>query len=307
MNLELLISTFLLVSCTVLLTGLLFSGHRGYLAHRMSGMAGPATMPAPEAPAFGRFASRVVPRLAVPLVPQDEQEQGKLTTQLIQAGLYGQTAMPLFLGTRMLLIVIPLVMGILAGTGGLVSLRNGVLLGASAAIVGLVSPRIWLRQRKRARQAEIRRTLPDALDMIVVCIDGGMSLPAALQQVGRELRVAHPLISRELGIVNRATDLGQSLTEALEQFAARFDLEQLRYLASIVTESEQYGTSVAKSLRVHAETLRTQRTQRAEELARKAAVKVLFPTLLFILPVIFVVVLAPSIIRIMEVLDRIVK
>ncbi len=306
MDPTLMVAAFVMASSLVMLIALLMSGHHGRVAERLQGLSVPVGgEPIPD-DMMARLTTKVIPRIAIPLVPQDQEEQGRLRVRLIQAGYYGEQAIPIFLGMKMAFIFLPLIAGIAAGFSGLVPLFNGVLGGAMGGIVGFLLPSWWLLHRKQTRQQAVRTALPDAIDMIVVCAQAGLSLDAAIQRVGSELRLAHQLLATELRIVNRTTEMGMGMPEALSQLAGRFDLEELRYLATIVREAENFGTSVVKSLQVHAETLRTQRLQRAEEAARKASVKMLFPTLLFIFPVIFLVVLAPSVIHIMELLNEVV-
>jgi len=164
----------------------------------------------------------------------------------------------------------------------------------------MIGPSFWLDSRKSNRQISLRRALPDALDLLVICLDGGLSLPASMRRVATELRTAHELLARELNIVQREIQLGSSPGVSLQNLGVRADLEEIRSLASVITQSERFGASLVKSLRVHAETLRTKRQQHAEEMAAKAAVKVLFPTLLFIFPAIFVVILGPAVFQIAE-------
>ena len=305
MDPTLILCAFLLSSSLVALVGMLATGRSGRLDERMASLTSQGlTVPTQPSGMMDRWSTRVMPRFAAPLIPKDAKEQKQLKVQLVQAGFYGENASNVFLGIKMLLIVIPVLLGMIAGSFGLVPTRIGMMYGAAIGVIGLLGASQFLRLRKRTRQTQMRRSLPDALDLIVVCVDGGMSLAAALLRVGKEIRLAYPLLARELKIVSRSSEMGQPLTESLSQFAARFDLEELRFLSSIVAETE-YGTSVAKSLRVHADTLRTKRQQRAEELARKASVKMLIPTLLFIFPIIFLVVLAPSLIRVTEVLRQI--
>jgi len=166
----------------------------------------------------------------------------------------------------------------------------------------MIGPSFWLDRRKKARQMAFRRALPDALDVLVICLEGGLSLMAAFKRVAGELRTAHPPLAAELLIVEREVQLGRQTGEAMRQFGERADLEEVRNLASVITQSERFGASLVKALRVHAETLREKRLQHAEEMAQKAATKILFPTLIFIFPGVFIVILGPAVIRIMELL-----
>jgi tight adherence protein C len=158
---------------------------------------------------------------------------------------------------------------------------------------------------KANRQSIFRRALPDALDVLVICLEGGLSLPGSIRRVSHELRTTHPLLASELNIVQREIQLGRSAGESLHQMGLRTDLEEVRTLASVITQAERFGASLVKSLRVHADTLRQTRQQRAEEMAQKAAIKILFPTLLFIFPAIFVVILGPAAFQIMEAMSSV--
>jgi len=140
------------------------------------------------------------------------------------------------------------------------------------------------------------------LDIVAVCLEGGLSLSAALARVGRELAHVHPMLANELSIVDREVQMGRTVGDAMRRFADRFDLEELRSLASVIAQTERYGASVAKAFVVYSETMRQRRAQHAEELAQTATVKILFPTLLLIFPAIFVVLLGPAAIQIYQTL-----
>jgi tight adherence protein C len=142
------------------------------------------------------------------------------------------------------------------------------------------------------------KSLPDFLDLMVTCVQAGLSLNGALQRVTEELAVAHPVLAGEMGIVERQIELGAAPDLALRNFAERSDLAAIATLSTLVEQARRFGTSVSDALRTHAETIREQREQRAEEMAQKAAVKILFPTLLLIFPAIFVVLVGPAAVQI---------
>jgi tight adherence protein C len=250
------------------------------------------------------MARNTLPKIGSHLVPGDEEEQTRLRARLINAGFYSKQAMYLFLGVKMIMILVPIVLGFVAASLSLVPFAKGVIGGAILGMVGMIGPSFWLDYRKGKRQTIFRRALPDALDVIVICVDGGLSLTGALKRVSTELRSAHPELALELNVVQREIQLGRSPGDALKQMGLRTDLEEVRNLASVIIQSERFGASLVKSLRVHADTLRLKRKQRAEELAQKAVVKVLFPTLLFIFPAIFVVILGPAAIQISETFSK---
>jgi tight adherence protein C len=178
--------------------------------------------------------------------------------------------------------------------------RPLMLVAACAGCLGFVLPAAWLRWKINRRQSNLREALPDFLDIIVVCLEGGMSFESALQRTTDELQEAHPALARELVIVQRELAIGRAADDALQNMARRTGLPVLKTLANNVRQARRLGIRLAEDLRTQAAILRTQREQRAEELAQKASVKILFPTLIFIFPTIFVVVVGPAAFQIRE-------
>jgi tight adherence protein C len=287
-------------SSLVLLIFLLAEGRKARLQTRLRDLPNRGQN-VPEADPVAQFARAALPKMGATLLPRDEAERTRLQARLTHAGLYGRQAMVLFLGVKLLLTVAPAVLGLLAGLAGLVPAQQGLTGGALLGIFGLIGPSFWLDRRKAARQTSFRRSLPDALDVLVICLEGGLGLQGAVRRVAGELRTAHPLLAKELNIVQREVQMGRSTGEALRQFAGRADLEELRSLASVILQAERYGVALAKALRVHADMLRAKRLQRAEEMAQKAATKMLFPTLFLIFPGIFLVVLGPAVIHVVRI------
>jgi tight adherence protein C len=212
--------------------------------------------------------------------------------------------MLIFLGVKLALLVAPAIIGVLGGLLGLYPIRYGLIFGGCASILGMIGPSFWLDRRKGHRQRMLRRALPDATDLIVICMDGGLSLSGALRRVAGELRVAHPVLADELNIVQREVQLGRQLAESLSDFAERADLSELHSLSAVVKSAEQYGSSIVKSLQNYSEMIRLQRQQQAEEMAQRSATKILFPTLMFIFPSILIIILGPAAIQIGEVLKN---
>jgi tight adherence protein C len=223
---------------------------------------------------------------------------------MVQAGFYRRSAVVLYFIVRVGMMLGPLALGIVVANLGLVTMRTGLMYGALAGVFGTVAPSFWLDYMKAKRQLRLRRALPDALDVIIVCVEAGLSLPAALTRVAKELSTAHPMLAAELAICQREVQMGYSSGEALRSFSERFDLEELRSLASVVQQAERFGASIANALRVHADSLREKRFQRAEEMAQKAVVKLVFPTVFCIFPALFVVLVGPALFRIFEMFDR---
>lgn len=297
------IAVFATVSSLVLLVSLLVGGRRSRLSSRLrdlSGQGGPET----DTITLGKFASTTLPKMGTPFVPTDHEERTKLQSRLIHAGLYRREAMVVFLGVKALLMIAPTFLGVAASLIGVVTLRQGLIIGGCSGIIGLIGPSFWLDSKKRKRQSNFRRALPDALDVLVICLEGGLSLAAGLKRVSMELKTAHPTLAAELAIVQREVQLGRTSGEALRKMGERSDLEEVRSLASVILQSERLGASLVKSLRVHAESLRLRRYQQAEEKAAKAATWVLFPTLLFILPAVFVVILGPAAFHLAEMFSK---
>jgi tight adherence protein C len=297
------IPAFVMASSLVLLVFLVVGDRQARLNSRIRDLSGQSD-PTSESMTFTKLATSTLPRVGAPFVPSDEEERTKLQTRLINAGLYRQQAMVVFLGVKTLLMLAPAVLGVTAGLVGLVSIREGLVFGACLGIGGLIGPSFWLDYMKSRRQSNFRRALPDALDVLVICLEGGLSLPAGLKRVSQELRMAHPELAAELVIVQREIQLGRTAGEALRKMGERSDLEEVRSLASVILQSERFGASLVRSLRVHADSLRVKRYQRAEELAQTAGTKILFPTVLFILPAMFVVILGPAFIHIAQIFSR---
>ena len=236
-------------------------------------------------------------------VAEETRGTPPLEVRIIRAGIYHRNSADRFRLVRILLSVGSFAAGVLVTPVFLLPLfPHGVLIGALTTCAGLIIPSFWLDRCLKRRQTRVRRALPDALDLITVCLQGGLSFPAALSRIAGELGTAHPLLASELSIVQREIQMGRTTGDSMRQFAGRFNMEELRSLASVIGQAEKFGGSVAKALQTYAESLRTRRRIRAEEMAQKAAVKVLFPTLLCIFPGIFIVVLGPTAIRIYQVL-----
>ncbi len=173
--------------------------------------------------------------------------------------------------------------------------------------LGFLVPDFWLGNRIKARQTNVRLGLPDALDLIIVCVEAGLGMDRAIQRSTEELRLCQPEIADELALVSLEQRAGRSRADAWKNFAERTGVDSVRALASILIQADRFGTSVGKTLRAHADTLRTRRRQDAEELAAKMTVKLIFPLVVFIFPALFVVTLGPSLVNIMTRMDELFK
>lgn len=223
-----------------------------------------------------------------------------IVARFAKAGIYRAAAVNWYFGVKLALAVLPLSIGIAAFSAGLLSWETAIISALIASSIGSLSPSLWLDQAVHARRRNLQRALPDFLDLMIVCLQGGMSMAESLRRVADELTIAHPDLAFELSIVQRDVELGSTIDQALRRFAQRADFEGVRTLSTFVRESQRFGTRLAEALRGHAEMLRSQREQAAEETAQKASVKILLPTLLLILPAVFVVLVGPAVIQIQQ-------
>jgi len=168
------------------------------------------------------------------------------------------------------------------------------------AVLGYFLPTLILSHLVEARKRKIKEGLPDALDLLVVCVEAGQGLTAAMKRVSDELQFSNPVLAKELNLVNLEINAGLEREVALRNLAERTGVEEVASLTSMLIQADRFGTSLAQSLKVQSETLRTTRRQKLEELAAKTPVKLVFPLLLFIFPALMVVIIGPAIIRIME-------
>jgi tight adherence protein C len=233
-------------------------------------------------------------------IKKDSSKAKELKKQMVQAGIYSDRALSIFLGLKVgLPLALPiLIMPMLWGRGYskilLVVIAYGLFMG------GYFLPTLILGRMISSRQKKIGQALPDALDLLVVCVEAGQGLNAALKRVSEDFMVSCPALAQELNLVNLEINAGLEREQALRNLADRTGVEEVASLCSILIQSDRFGTSVATALKVQSETLRTTRRQKLEELAAKTPVKLIFPLLLFIFPAIMVVILGPAVIRIME-------
>jgi|YelNatPaOPRAMG01_1025707.scaffolds.fasta_scaffold00578_31 tight adherence protein C len=224
----------------------------------------------------------------------------ELKKSLTQAGIYHKNAPAFYFGLKLgLSLALPvLVMPWLFGKG-----IAAVFLLASffgLVVLGYFLPTLVLSHLVQTRQKKIKEGLPDALDLLVVCVEAGQGLNAALKRVSEDLELSNPILSREMSLVNLEISAGLEREVALRNLAERTGVDDVASLTSMLIQADRFGTSLAQSLKVQSETLRTTRRQRLEELAAKTPVKLVFPLLLFIFPALIVVIIGPAVIRIME-------
>lgn len=292
---------FAVVASLAAIVGLLLTGGKGKLDRRIDALAGRGKPGDDRPDTVAGMARSALPKMGKVIVPEDEAERTKLRARLVHAGLYQRQAMHVFLGVKLSLLLLATIIGLGLTFAQVVTPGKALPISMGLFMAGMIGPSKWLSRRKAARQTALRRALPDALDVLIICLEGGLSLQAAIKKIADELRSAHPILGGELRIVDREIQLGRGPGEALQNFARRTDLEEALSLSSVIGQSEKFGASLTKSLRNYSETLRGQRKQKAEERAQKAATKILIPTLLFIFPAVFVILLAPAVFQVMQV------
>jgi len=224
------------------------------------------------------------------VIPKSQAETGVTQQRMIRAGYRSDTAIKVFNSVKLVVPVVLCAAVFFSGQG------SSFFLYIAAAGLGYLLPDFWLGRAIKKRQAKVRKGLPDVLDLLVICIEAGLSLDQATKRTTEELMKAQPALCDELNIVVLEQRAGRPRADCWKHLADRTDVDSLRNLVSVLIQSEQFGTSIAKTLRIHSDTLRTQRIQQVEEMAAKTTVKLVFPLVLFIFPSLFLVVLGPALI-----------
>ncbi|PXX97380.1 type II secretion system F family protein [Halomonas sp. LBP4] len=228
------------------------------------------------------------------LVPTEEEARSRIARELRRAGKRSPGAVNLFFGVRLLCTVVPpLLLLILVVPFVRLEPAVSIMLVVSSAIAGYLLPRYWLERTIKRRSLLLRRGLPDALDLLVVCSEAGLGLGAAIQRVARDLEVSHPELAEELHLFGLQTRAGMDNKAALRDLEERTGVDDIRGLVTTLLQSMRFGTSIAMTLRIYAVELRDKRTQEAEEKAAKVSTKMLFPLVFCIFPSFFVVSLGP--------------
>ena len=302
MNDELIIPAFTFGAVTLLgyfVSTLIDGRDGGKIRERLrdrEGDNGPDGTPKPRRTGLRPMLERMGQAAAEPFMPKSREKQSGLRQQLGRAGVYTPQAIRMVTGAKVILLAVGLVGGYLVGNVlGFAGL--GLSLGA---LIGYMLPIVWLKTRIAANQKALTHGLPDAIDLMVVCVESGLTVDAAMQRVGNEMAIAHPAISREFGIAHMETRVGLSRSESMRNLGVRTGCAALQALASMLIQADRFGTSIAQALRIHSETLRQNRQHAAEEMAAKASVKMSFPLVLFIFPATFIVLAGPTMIELMK-------
>jgi tight adherence protein C len=290
--------TFLTFIATVTVCVSLFyaftSGESG-IVRRLSRLANPQGAESQQA-----FAEKQKERVQEALVSVGKLVPGgnasRAQLMILRAGYRSPNAILTIRGLKVLL---PIALVSLVYFSGFY-LSNPALILAVALIAGILLPEIWILWRVNVRQHRLRRGLPDALDLLVICVEAGLGLDQALMRVSQELKVVHRELSDELQLVNLEMRVGKSRIEALRELSRRTGLDDIKSLVAMLAQTERFGTSISQSLRVHSDDMRTRRRQRAEEMSAKTTVKMVPPLVLFIFPALMVVILGPAILIIIR-------
>jgi tight adherence protein C len=230
-------------------------------------------------------------------LPRSPSEMGKLQQKLVRAGYRRHEAVAVFFGIRLGVAVL-----FFAVFASPLLVRPNLGFALAGSGLGYLLPGMVLGRLAKKRQHRIRMGMPDALDLLVVSVEAGLGLDQAIQRVGEEIAFAHLDLSDELRLVNLELRAGKGRTDALRALAERTGVDDLSSLVAMLVQTDRFGTSVAQSLRVHADTMRTKRKQRAEEAAAKTGVKMVFPLVFCIFPAIWVVTIGPAAIKFVQVL-----
>lgn len=236
--------------------------------------------------------------------PKSEGEISHLRKSFLKAGYRRENAPVIFFGVKALLaILLPIIFSLMK----LLILKpmtpiRFMFLSILMSAIGFYLPTLWLRMRTTRRKEKILEGFPDALDLMVVCVEAGTGLDAAIYRVGEEMKTGNKVLSDEFRLLSLELRAGKQRQDALRSLAHRTDLEDVNSLVTLLVQTERFGTSIGQALRVHSDAMRTRRYQRAEEAAAKLPVKLLLPLILFIFPSLFVVIMGPGVIRIIRTL-----
>jgi len=269
------------------------------IASRLARIAGIAAPVREEVKFADRQKERVRDTLAnvgklLPAAPTDKASRTQLL--MIRAGYRSSEALGAMRGVKL---IFPIgLLAIVYFTGAYRA--NAFLIPAIALGLGYLMPDMWLTWRVRSRQSKLRKGLPDALDLLVICVEAGLGLDQALMKVAQDMKISHSALSEELQLVNMEMRIGKTRIDALRELARRTGLDDIKALVAMLIQTERFGTSIAQSLRVYSDDMRLKRRQRAEEMSAKTSVKMVPPLVFFIFPALMVVILGPAVITLIR-------
>jgi tight adherence protein C len=298
-----------LIGATVTCLGLLVvggvMGASDPMRRRLSSAVGD-DVPAPtSSKSPKRDYSRFINPVEKYILPQDGEERSSTTERLIHAGFRSEKALPYFYGIKAAMALgLPLLVIVASSLTAGWSFEAYIFAIIFAAFIGVITPNIVLERLKESRLKKLRNGFPDALDLLVVCVEAGLGLGPAIDRVARDLEVSHEELANELSLVNVEIRAGVDRASALKNLAARSGLEDIRGLVGLLVQTMKFGTSIADALRVYSEEFRDKRMQAAEEQAAKIGTKLLFPLVVCLFPAFFVVAVGPAVLRMISVFSQ---
>jgi tight adherence protein C len=279
----------------------IFAGHKPRAEERLAEIREPNSRKSDllrdgkgQRSAMSKVLEMASPALSKPLQPKSSEEVSKTRTKLNQAGFRGSKSPEIFWAMKM----VGLAAGFFIGGGAVILTRgfdiDSITYAGGIGLVMFFLPEVVTWFVKKGRQDNIFYGLPDALDLMVVCVEAGLGLDQAMRKVAEEMKKSYRIIAEEFGLCNLQLQMGRARNEVLHDLGARTGVDDLKALAAILIQADKFGSSIAQALRVQSDSMRTRRRQMAEEKAAKTAVKLIFPLVLFIFPAIFVVLVGPA-------------
>jgi tight adherence protein C len=274
----------------------LFSGDKSRATERLDELREPgrSTDLGGDDPNSLTMLEKAAPKLSKALEPKSELEQNDLRIRLANAGFNSPTAPQMYLGARAGMGILCALIGGALGYFRWGLNMQGLMAFAITTMVGLYAPAIWLWMIRKGRMERIFLSLPDLLDLLVVCVESGLGLDAAMRRVAEELEDSSPDASYEFAMCNMQLQMGTPKRQALRDLGIRIGVDDMRALAAILIQAEKFGSPIAQALRVQSDNMRVKRMQMPEEKAQKTSVKMIFPLVLFIFPGVFVVIVGPA-------------
>ena len=274
----------------------LFSGDKSRATERLDELREPgrSTDLGGDDPNSLTMLEKAAPKLSKALEPKSELEQNDLRIRLANAGFNSPTAPQMYLGARAGMGILCALIGGALGYFRWGLNMQGLMAFAITTMVGLYAPAIWLLMIRKGRMERIFLSLPDLLDLLVVCVEAGLGLDAAMRRVAEELEDSSPDASYEFAMCNMQLQMGTPKRQALRDLGIRTGVDDMRALAAILIQAEKFGSPIAQALRVQSDNMRVKRMQMAEEKAQQTSVKMIFPLVLFIFPGVFVVIVGPA-------------
>ena len=248
------------------------------------------------------FLMKAAPALSKAAMPKSEEARSNLYLKLSNAGLRSRQAPAVFLASKTVLGIVFAIIALAAAVAMRAQPRNTLGWTVFAGALGLMLPNLWLALAIKGRKEKVAHGMPDSLDLMVVTIEAGLGMDAALKRVSEEMKSVHPELAEELVLTTMETQMGLARSEALTNLATRTDVAEMKSLAAILIQAERFGTSIARAVRTHADAMRVKRSQQAEERAAKTAVKLIIPLVMFIFPALFVVLAGPAMMKLFETL-----